>query len=224
MPAYAKKKTNTNLKETDVEEDEGKASYCSRIITKPFIAIFVLLLLFCKFVIKMLSARMPSKLPFFGGKALRELSVFAHVLDIRLRTLCHLPFLFYHASDKFTKTLHIEQRNERHFKAFSELVAVIIDIFVGGFVGLVLFHFSKRSDFVLELLHYGGHVLHMDVLTRIYQMAYGRASWFETEHSPNRMDRHSCTCGIGPVESCHYAISSARANNSFTCRCMWYHG
>ena len=108
---------------------------------------------------------MPSKLPFFGGKALRELSVFAHVLDIRLRTLCHLPFLFYHASDKFTKTLHIEQRNERHFKAYSEVVAVIIDIFVGGFVGLVLFHFSKRSDFVLELLHYGGHVLHMDVLT-----------------------------------------------------------
>ena len=137
------KKTKGNLKEADVGEDDGKASCCSKIISKPFIAIFVLLLLFCKFVIKMLSARMPSQLPFFGGKALRELSVLAHVLDIRLRTLCHLPFLFYNASDKLTKTLHIEQRNERHFIAFSELVAVIIDIFVGGFVGLVLFHFLQ---------------------------------------------------------------------------------
>eukprot|EP00943_MAST-04B_sp_MAST-4B-sp1_P003525 g3525.t1 len=160
------KQNQTNSSSTNVlVHDKKKTSYCHHVIIKPFIEMFILFISFFKFVITILSTRLPSRLPYFGGKSLRESSVLAHVLDLRLRTLCHLPFLFHSASEKNTKYLHTELRNELHFKAFSEMVAIVIDVFVGIFVGVILLQFSKRSDFVLELLHYGGHVLHMDVLT-----------------------------------------------------------
>ncbi len=161
----SKTQSNEYHKNDDMANNKERSSCCHRIIIKPFVAIYILFLLFFEFAITILSTRLPSTLPYFGGKSLRESSVLAHVLDLRLRTICHLPFLFHSASTKKTKYLNIELRNELHFKAFSEIFAIGIDILVGLVIGFILFQFSKRSDFVLELLHYGGHVLHMDVLT-----------------------------------------------------------
>jgi hypothetical protein len=112
---------------------------------------------FAEMVITLLSARI------MFGKSLRELSALAHVMDSRLRVLCHLPFALEKAN-RASIYKPTPLRNMLHFKAYSDMTLVVIDVLVGVFVGIVLFLFSSRSDFVLRTLHYMFNVLHMEVL------------------------------------------------------------
>ena len=132
---------------------------------RSFATIFIIIRIFAEMIILLLSTTCPRYIPLIGGLALRELSALAHVLDLRLRTLCHLPFALNNAKRSQTKHEATPLRSKLHFDAYSNLTVILIDIFVGVLVGLILFFFSNRSDFVLTALHRGFNILHMDVLT-----------------------------------------------------------
>ena len=136
-----------------------------RCVGNSFASVFMIMIVFSEMFILVLSTPLPSYLPLLGGLALREVSALAHVLDLRLRTLCHLPIAIDNSRRSRTKFEPTPVRSRLHFDAYSKLAVILIDIIVGLVVGLVLFNFSSRSAFVLRFLHRGFNILHMDVLT-----------------------------------------------------------